>query len=110
MDDRQQVIIDEVKGLFKRYGIKSVSMDDIAVSLGMSKKTLYQYFPEKESLIERVVESELANKKQKFEHYLKNNKNAIEEAFNINRFINDVYKDHIPAMIYDLKKYYPAIY
>ena len=51
-------IRDKAKELFLRYGIRSVSMDDIANQLGMSKKTIYQYFTDKNELVDAVVEGE----------------------------------------------------
>ncbi|MFM8450341.1 MAG: TetR/AcrR family transcriptional regulator, partial [Haliscomenobacter sp.] len=50
----QQQILEKAEGLFMRLGVKSVSMDDVARELGISKKTLYQYFPTKEDLIVRT--------------------------------------------------------
>ena len=44
-----------------RYGIRSVSMDDIAAHLGMSKKTIYQYFADKDELVDAVVEDDIRN-------------------------------------------------
>ena len=54
-------IRDKAKELFLRYGIRSVSMDDIANQLGMSKKTIYQYFTDKNELVDAVIEDELQN-------------------------------------------------
>ncbi|MEO6358138.1 MAG: TetR/AcrR family transcriptional regulator, partial [Ferruginibacter sp.] len=45
-------------GLFMQFGLRSVSMDDIANSLGISKKTIYLYFADKDELVDAVVESE----------------------------------------------------
>jgi AcrR family transcriptional regulator len=58
MDVKQRIMIKAAE-LFMQYGIKSVSMDDIANSLGMSKKTLYQYYADKDELVEAVVESHI---------------------------------------------------
>jgi TetR/AcrR family transcriptional regulator, cholesterol catabolism regulator len=49
-------IQDQAKILFMRYGIRSVSMDDIAGGLGMSKKTIYQFFADKDELVDAIIE------------------------------------------------------
>ena len=48
-------ITEKANELFMRYGVRSVSMDDIAAQLGMSKKTLYQYYTDKEELVDAVL-------------------------------------------------------
>src|SRR5688500_346691 len=54
--DTKERIREQAHELFMQYGIRSVSMDDIANQLGMSKKTLYQYFADKDQLVEAVVD------------------------------------------------------
>lgn len=55
MEEKLQYILEESSKLFLRYGIKSLSMDDIARQLGVSKKTLYQYFSDKKELVQSVM-------------------------------------------------------
>src|SRR3982074_1681456 len=52
-------ILTKADELFMQYGIRSVSMDDIATQLGISKKTIYQYFADKDELVDAVVESDV---------------------------------------------------
>ena len=52
-------IREQAKQLYFKYGIRSVSMDDIAVGLGMSKKTIYQYFADKDELVDAIVEEDI---------------------------------------------------
>jgi AcrR family transcriptional regulator len=58
MEQRDR-IQEKANEMFMRYGIRSVSMDDIAGQLGMSKKTLYQYFSDKDELVDAVMQAEL---------------------------------------------------
>ncbi|MBS1564970.1 MAG: helix-turn-helix transcriptional regulator, partial [Bacteroidetes bacterium] len=58
MDIRER-IRDKAHELFMQYGIRSVSMDDIATHLGMSKKTIYQYFSDKDELVDEVLGGEI---------------------------------------------------
>jgi len=93
-----------------KYGIKSVTMDDVARELGISKKTLYQYVNDKNELVQKVVEMEIG---EKGEHFLKMRStelNAIEELFEVNKMVRQMLKDYNPATEYDLRKYYPELY
>ena len=103
-------ILKKVSALYRRYGIKSVTMDDVAHELGMSKKTLYQFVSDKTELVQQVVEHirqcNFSAMKKKEGADL----NAIEELIEVSQHVNSLIKDHSPAYEYDLKKYYPDIY
>ncbi|MFZ1857244.1 MAG: TetR/AcrR family transcriptional regulator, partial [Chitinophagaceae bacterium] len=58
MEPKERILL-KAEELFMQYGIRSVSMDDIANNLGMSKKTLYQYFADKDELVEAVVDGHI---------------------------------------------------
>lgn len=109
MSDKRQEIIEKVKDLYKTYGIKSVTMDDVARHLAISKKTLYQYFQDKDELVQSVVECDYEQKN--LETMLDSSKlSAIEEVFEYYKMQINLIKDHKPSFIYDLKKYYPEIF
>ena len=72
--------------LFCKYGIKSLTMDDIASYLGISKKTLYKYVSDKTDLIEKVFSS--IEKPHKIDMLLSGNLNAIEEFYEVYKTIN----------------------
>ena len=99
-------ILLKVGRLFKDYGIKSITMDDISRELGISKKTLYQYIPEKRELVDRVIHHDFLNCKSQLETALTSNSDAIQQLIQINRISLEVLKDFSPAIEYDLKKYY----
>ncbi len=96
--------------LYHKYAIKSVTMDDVARELGISKKTLYQHVANKTELVEKVIYSELEKAAQKHYQIQQMNLNAIEELFEVSKMMNEHLKKHNPALFYDLKKYYPKIY
>lgn len=100
-------ILLKVAVLFRKYGIKSITMDDIAREAGISKKTLYQYVTEKTELLNKVMESEMGRTKECFETVRAGGKNAIDELFLVNRFMVEMMKRYSPSFEYDLKKYYP---
>jgi len=109
MDEKRQEIIEKVRDLYKSYGIKSVTMDDVAHKLAISKKTLYQYFKDKDELVKSVVECDF--EKKKLDMKVDSPKlNAIEEVVQYYKMQIEMIKDHKPSFIYDLRKYYPDIF
>ncbi len=96
--------------LYHKYAIKSVTMDDVARELGISKKTLYQHVANKSELVEMVVRSEMEKAAQKHMSIQQMNLNAIEELFEVSKMMNEHLKRHNPALYYDLRKYYPKFY
>ncbi len=101
-------ILEKVSGLYNRYGIRSISMDDVAHEMGISKKTLYKFVKDKSDLVEKVMLFELSGRKPKEADLQK--QNAIEDLFWVNRMINQTIKDTNPSKEFDLQKYYPVIY
>lgn len=106
MTDRRIEIAEKVCKLFREFGIKSVTMDDIARHLSISKKTLYEYFTDKGDLVRGVMESIARNKAIDLSVPQKKKANAIEELFYYYNVQVQMIKDHKPSFIYDLKKYY----
>jgi AcrR family transcriptional regulator len=96
--------------LFRKYGIKSITMDDIAREVGISKKTLYQFVTDKTDLVNKVVESEMGYNKDCFELVTTVGKNAISELFEVNRFMIGMMKRNSPSFEYDLRKHYPEVF
>jgi len=103
-------IIEKASELFLKLGFKSVTMDDIAGEMCISKKTIYKYFCNKEVLIEQstaLVHEQV--------HYIINtivaqNHNAIKENFEIRQMFKEMFKSSDSSPIYQLKKHYPEIY
>lgn len=93
-----------------KYGIKSVTMDDVARELGISKKTLYQYVNDKNELVQKVVEMEISEKAKDFSKLNCPGLNAIEEVFEVHKSVLKMLKDYNPSTEYDLRKYYPELY
>ncbi|NOX84535.1 MAG: TetR/AcrR family transcriptional regulator [Chlorobi bacterium] len=110
MKDKKTEIIEKIHGLYDKYGIRSVTMDDVVHELGISKKTLYQYFADKTELVSAVMDRVYETRKQEIDLAMKGNKNAIEEMLTYYALQLKMIKDYKPTMIYDLKKYYPGIY
>ncbi len=94
--------------LFRRYGIRSITMDDIAKQLGVSKKTIYQHFPDKDEL---VIEMTKLNIQRHFDEVEKccgpASINAVAELFAVNNSVGEMIRSFNPIMFYDLQKYHP---
>ncbi|MBK7711062.1 MAG: TetR/AcrR family transcriptional regulator [Bacteroidales bacterium] len=110
MNEELKNILLKVRELYTKYGIKSITMDDVAGELGISKKTLYQYITDKDDLVGKFTDNEIAMRQDEICKCFRENFNAIEELFEISIYMNKVMKAQNPATEHDLKKYYPHHY
>jgi TetR/AcrR family transcriptional regulator, cholesterol catabolism regulator len=110
MNEELKNILLKVRELYSKYGIKSITMDDVARELGISKKTLYQYVTDKDELVGKFIDNEIELRQEEICKCFQAGFNAIEELFEISRFMNRIMKDQNPATEHDLKKYYPHHY
>jgi len=92
------------------YGIKSITMDDVSRELGVSKKTLYQFVTDKDDLVGKFIDNEIAIRQEEICKCFRTGLNAIEELFEISIFMNKIMRNQNPATEHDLKKYYPEHY
>jgi AcrR family transcriptional regulator len=110
MNEELKIILLKVRELYTKYGIKSITMDEVATELGISKKTLYQYVTDKDELVGKFIDNEIELRQEEICKCFKTGFNAIEELFEISIFMNRLMKDQNPATEHDLKKYYPHHY
>jgi len=110
MNSELENILEKVAALYMKYGVKSITMDDVARELGISKKTLYQYVENKNELVEKVVDYVLNKKDCEFKMISEKEMNAIEKLLEVNMHIIKTMKEYNPATEYDLKKYYPELF
>lgn len=110
MNDELKNILDKVSAMYMRYGIKSVTMDDVSRELGISKKTLYQYVCDKNELVAHVVDMEIERLGNCFSNLFQKNLNAIEELFEVQVLVSKMISEQNPSAEYDLRKYYPDMY
>jgi TetR/AcrR family transcriptional regulator, cholesterol catabolism regulator len=107
MNEELKNILLKARELYMKYGIKSITMDDVARELGISKKTLYQYVTDKDDLVGKFIDNEIALRHEEICKCFRIGLNAVEELFEISLFMNKMMRDQNPATEYDLKKYYP---
>jgi len=106
----KEKIITKAKDMFLKLGFKSITMDDIAGEMCISKKTIYKYFANKELLIEESVQIIHTEVNEIITEIISKNFNAIEENFEIRRMFDDMFKSTDTSPIYQLKKHYPEVY
>lgn len=109
METQQEQIVITASRMFEQFGIRSVSIDNVCAELRISKKTFYNYFPQKEDLVESVLIYSRSLNVDKFTKMFKN-KNAIESLI---ISIKELKKDgghESSSMCFDLEKYYPKVH
>jgi AcrR family transcriptional regulator len=106
---KEQQLIEGAMYIFMRFGIKSVNMDDVARQLSVSKKTLYQYFSDKEDLLSRVVDCHCSREDESITAIHSKKLPAIEEMFEIMHWVIGILNKIHPSVQYDMEKYHPAL-
>jgi AcrR family transcriptional regulator len=108
--DTKQRIQKAAHDLVMQYGIRSVSMDDIAANLGMSKKTIYQYFKDKDELVEAVVDEVIATNQCACKADIERSENAVHEIFLVMEMMAEMLKTMNPFILHDMQKYHPSAF
>ncbi|MFM7838077.1 MAG: TetR/AcrR family transcriptional regulator [Chitinophagaceae bacterium] len=103
-------IIQAARNEFLRYGIRSVSMDDIAAQLGMSKKTIYQSFVDKEQLVDAVIENEIAAMQRDCLSAIAHSRDAVDEIFITMKLSLEQIRNMNPVALHDLQKFHVGPY
>lgn len=106
----KEKIIEKATDMFLKLGFKSITMDDIAGEMCISKKTIYKYFINKEVLIAESTETVHNTVIKVIDDIVKQNLNAIEEDFEIRRMFKGLFQSAETSPLYQLKKHYPEIY
>lgn len=106
----KEAIEEKATVLFFQRGFKNVTMDDLAMSMGISKKTLYSHFENKLDLVQRCAQRifdqaclEIENVKQHAEH-------PIQELYSVKSLVLKYFANETTSPIYQLQKYYPEVY
>ncbi len=107
MEKQELEIIEGAFALFNRYGIRSVTMDDVARELGISKKTIYKHFENKAELVHKCVQTIFTTISGHINRIHAETQNAIDELFEIDDVVGTMMANHNPGMQFQLAKYYP---
>ncbi|MFK5972912.1 MAG: TetR/AcrR family transcriptional regulator [Flavobacteriaceae bacterium] len=106
----KEKILEKATELFLNLGFKSVTMDDLAHEMGISKKTIYAHYKNKTKLVEECTSELFCIISQGIDHICSLQKNPIEELYEIKKFAMVHLKDEKSSPQYQLQKYYPKIY
>jgi TetR/AcrR family transcriptional regulator, cholesterol catabolism regulator len=105
MEAKERIQI-KAEELFMQFGIRSVSMDDIANNLGMSKKTLYQYYADKDELVDAVVDGHISLIQSDCVGCRQDAENAVHEIFITIERIMEEFNNMNPMVLFDLEKFH----
>ena len=105
-DHIREKLLRGAEELFLKYGVRSVSMDDIARHLSVSKKTLYQYFVDKDEIVTQVAYAHMNMFKSRFDGIAAAARNALDELMRINTCMSKIMQGMNPTLLFDLKKYH----
>lgn len=108
--NKQQKFVLSVTELFMRYGIKSLTMDEIARQLGVSKKTIYQYVSDKKDLVNQCVQLAINDEQCVLCDVQGQKGNAIDILLDINKRVSEKVQNVQPSVMYDIERYYPEAY
>jgi AcrR family transcriptional regulator len=108
--EAKERILQKAHELFNRYGIRSVSMDEIAAQLGISKKTVYQYYADKDELVSAVFNGIMSHNKEQCLKDRQIASNAIHEVFLAFDMVKEMFAEMNPAVLFDMEKYHPAAF
>jgi len=106
----KETILKKSGEIFLKFGFKSVTMDDIANELGISKKTIYKYFKNKVELVDEATEYTHSLMHTEVLKIYDMGYNAIEENFEVNKKFKGLLQNSDNSPIYQLQKYYPETY
>jgi AcrR family transcriptional regulator len=109
MNSRQR-IIEEAAQLFRTYGIKTVTMDMLATHMGISKRTIYEVFKDKDDLLLGVITSMRIKQKEIMEKILGESESVIEAIFKMLDLMSAHFRNMSPAFLHDMKKFHNKIF
>jgi len=110
MDEKLKRILKECSVLFIKYGIRSLSMDDLCREMGISKKTLYQYVENKTDLISKTLDFVVQDAVWAVEDATKEGYNAIDQLLRVSQKVCTEMQHFNPSITFDMQKYYPELY
>jgi AcrR family transcriptional regulator len=107
MDIKKIEILEKSTHVFLKFGIKSVTMDDLARELAISKKTLYNYFKDKNDLVLQIIQTKIEFDQVNCMRAKTDSENAIDELFKLSIYVSNMMKNIHPSVFFDLNKFHP---
>ncbi len=109
MEDKKRELVGKALEIYMRFGVKSVTMDEMARQLGVSKKTLYIHVKDKNDLVEQCMLLMHEREQEHIASIISETENAIEQMMGISQFIVGQLKKVHPSIFFDLEKYHPQV-
>ncbi len=103
----REKIIERASELMMQFGIRTVTMDDISRDLGISKKTIYQYFKDKKELVNRITSLHLQLEEERFVSTVTQSENSVHELILVSQCLRESMKDMKMSLMNELQKFYP---
>ena len=100
-------LLTKSREMFMKYGVKNMSMDEIAKELGMSKKTIYQFVENKAELVKLTLDDYLNHERILLDGILATSKNSVDQMIKMIDYFLQAMTDFNPSALHDLQKYYP---
>ncbi|EHQ30388.1 TetR/AcrR family transcriptional regulator [Mucilaginibacter paludis] len=104
------IITKKAHDLFLKYGVRSVTMDDIATEVGISKKTIYKFFENKDALVENFIEEAIAENEESCRTFISKNNNPVVELFFTLMVAQKLYQDLNKPILNELEKNHHKAY
>lgn len=105
--ETEDKIVQSITEMFFRFGIKSLTMDDVAKNLNMSKKTLYRHFEDKNDMVFKCCYHDMHNRECTFKTIAENAADPIDELMQLMKYMQSMFSRVNPNLFYDLQKNYP---
>lgn len=96
--------------LFKQYGVRSITLDEIALQLGISKKTIYEHFTGKNELVTEIISHRIRLIQDKFLELTAQSRDAIEANMLMMQYLDGLFRNMNPIVLMDLQKYHPEAF
>src|SRR6478735_7607373 len=107
MEDIKNRIISGAESLFLAYGVKSITMDEVAKNLGVSKKTIYQHVSDKDELVTLAVKSSMENQESQVDLIHATAKDPIDEVLKLSEYMRSLFSNMNPFLLNEIQRYYP---
>jgi len=110
VDTKLTEILDKMCQIYRKFGIKSITMDDAARENSISKKTLYKFVKDKADLVRQTTAYGHTKHIEGVKSIMNSSNSAIDDFFDLFSIVGEVMSEYNPAIDYDLRKYYPSIF
>lgn len=110
MEEVKERIVQKAEELFQYYGLRGVTMDDLARALAISKRTIYQLFKDKQELVQHALQLKMRREQQNILEVAQQASNAVEELVIMFQHFRLIISRLNPMVLYELERYFPEVW